>query len=53
MAISEVNPPDIKAENSFESTAVKTTQQSAKGEKNLVRYSVPAHSYTMLKATLA
>ncbi len=51
--VSEVNAPDIKAENSFESTAVKTIQRSAKVERNLVRYCVPAHSYTMLKATLA
>ena len=50
--ISEVNAPDIKAENSFESTSVKTVQRSAKAEKNLLRYSVPAHSYTMLKARL-
>jgi alpha-L-arabinofuranosidase len=51
--VSEVNAPDIKAENSFESTAVKTVPRSAKAEKNLLRYNVPAHSYTMLKATLA
>lgn len=42
-----MNAPDIKAENSFESTIVKTVQRSAKAEKNLLRYSVPAHSYTM------
>jgi alpha-N-arabinofuranosidase len=51
--IAEVNAPDIKAENSFESTIVKTAQRSAKAEKSLLRYSVPAHSYTMLKATLS
>jgi len=51
--VSEVNAPDIKAENSFESTTVKTVQRSAKAEKNLLHYSVPAHSYTMLKAALA
>ena len=51
--VSEVNAPDIKAENSFESTTVRTVQRSARAEKNLLRYSVPAHSYTMLKATLS
>lgn len=50
--IFEVNAADIKAENSFETTTVKTVQRSAKAEKNLLRYSVPAHSYTV-KATLA
>jgi predicted transcriptional regulator YdeE len=50
--ISEVNAADIKAENSFESSAVKAAQRSAKAEKNLLRYRVPAHSYTMLKAAL-
>lgn len=50
--IPEVNAPDIKAENSFDSTTVKTVRRSAKAEKNLLDYRVPAHSYTMLKATL-
>ena len=50
--IAEVNAPDIKAENGFESTTVKTVRRSAKAEKNLLHHSVPAHSYTMLKATL-
>jgi alpha-L-arabinofuranosidase len=51
--VSEVNAPDIKAENSFESTAVRTVQRSTRADKNLLRYTFPAHSYTMLKATLA
>ncbi|MBV8843168.1 MAG: alpha-N-arabinofuranosidase [Bryobacterales bacterium] len=51
--VSEVNAGDIKAENSFDSTAVKTVQRSTKAEKSLLRYSFPPHSYTMLKATLA
>jgi alpha-L-arabinofuranosidase len=50
--ISEVNASDIKAENSFESTAVKTAERSVPAEKNLLRYSFPPHSYTMLKTTV-
>jgi alpha-N-arabinofuranosidase len=51
--VSEVNAADIKAENTFESTVVRTVQRSAKADKNSLRYSFPAHSYTMLKAKLA
>ncbi len=50
---SEVNATDIKAENSFESTTVKTVSRGTRAEANLLRYSFPAHSYTMLKAKLA
>jgi alpha-L-arabinofuranosidase len=49
---SEVNAPDIKAENSFDSTVVKITQRLAKAEKSTLRYSFPPHSYTMLKTKL-
>ena len=51
--IFEVNAPDIKAENSFESTVVKTVQRSTRAEKNLLRYSFPPHSFTMLKTKIA
>jgi alpha-L-arabinofuranosidase len=51
--ISEVNAADVKTENSFEATNVKTLRRSVKAEKGLLRYSFPAHSYTMLKAKLA
>jgi len=51
--IAEVNGPDIKSENSFDSTTVKTTQRSGKADGRKFRYSFPAHSYTMLKAKLA
>lgn len=51
--VSEVNAAGIKDENSFESTAVKTVSRSARAESNVLRYSFPAHSYTMLKAKLA
>jgi alpha-N-arabinofuranosidase len=51
--VSEVNASDIKAENSFDSTAVKTVSRSAKAETKVLRYSFPAHSYTMLKVKIA
>jgi alpha-N-arabinofuranosidase len=50
--ISEVNGPDIKSENSFDTTTVKTTTRSARADGKKFRYSFPAHSYTMLKAKL-
>jgi len=50
--ITEVNGPDIKSENSFDSTTVKTAQRSAKADGHKFRHSFPAHSYTMLKAKL-
>jgi alpha-L-arabinofuranosidase len=53
VAVSEVNAADIKAENTFETTLVKTVQRSARADKNLFHYSFPAHSYTMLKMSLA
>jgi alpha-N-arabinofuranosidase len=51
--IQEVNAPGIKSENNFDSTTVKTTSKTAMAEKNRLRYTFPAHSYTMLKAKLA
>ncbi len=50
--VSEVNASEIKAENSFDSTEVKTVSRSTRAESNVLRYSFPAHSYTMLKAKL-
>jgi alpha-L-arabinofuranosidase len=50
--ISEVNASDIKAENSFESTLVKTVQRQARAEKNSLQYSFPPHSYTMVKTNI-
>ncbi len=49
----ELNAPDIKAGNNFDSTAVKSVRRDATAEKNSLHYSFPAHSYTMLKAKLA
>jgi alpha-L-arabinofuranosidase len=50
--VSELNAADIKAENGFDSTTVKAVTRSARPESNVLRYSFPAHSYTMLKAKL-
>lgn len=50
--ISEVNGPDIKAENDFKKTSVKTVESSITAEGNKFRYSFPAHSFTMLKVRL-
>jgi len=50
--VSEVNGPDIKAENDFGKTAVKTVTKSATADARRLRYRFPAHSYTMLKASL-
>jgi alpha-N-arabinofuranosidase len=51
--VSEVNGPDLKAENDFGKTTVKTVERSVTTNGRTLRYSFPAHSYTMLKAKLA
>jgi alpha-N-arabinofuranosidase len=51
--IFEVNGPDIKAENNFNSTLVKTTQKSVSGNGTILKYTFPAHYFTMLKGRLA
>ncbi|MGI9069783.1 MAG: alpha-N-arabinofuranosidase [Bryobacteraceae bacterium] len=48
----EVNGPDIKAENNFNSTLVKTTQKSVAANDTTLKYTFPAHSFTMLKGRL-
>jgi alpha-N-arabinofuranosidase len=53
VSVSEVNGPDIKAENDFGSTKVKTNQRTVKASGTSLTYSFPAHSYTMLKVKLA
>jgi alpha-L-arabinofuranosidase len=50
--VSEVNGPDIKAENDFDKNPVKTVQRTSSAEPRKLRYSFPAHSYTMLKVKL-
>jgi alpha-N-arabinofuranosidase len=48
----EVNGPDIKAENDFDSVKVRAVPRSASAQGNRLPYSFPPHSYTMLKARL-
>ncbi|MGH9835361.1 MAG: alpha-N-arabinofuranosidase, partial [Blastocatellia bacterium] len=52
ISVTEVNGPDIKAENDFGAPTVKTTTSSATADGRKLRYRFPAHSYTMLKAKL-
>lgn len=50
----EVNGPDIKAENDFNKTTVKTTRKaSVPATGKMLKYTCPAHSFTMLKGRLA
>ena len=53
VTLSEVNGPDIKAENDFGKTLVSAKTRSATASGNSLAVSFPAHSYTQLKATLA
>jgi alpha-L-arabinofuranosidase len=53
VAVSEVNGPDIKAENDFGKTVVKTVNKSASSDGHKLRYVFPAHSYTMLKTKVS
>jgi alpha-L-arabinofuranosidase len=50
--ISEVNGPDIKSQNDFGATTVKTMKGTQKAEGRKLTYSFPPHSYSMLKAKL-
>jgi alpha-L-arabinofuranosidase len=50
--VTEVNGPDIKAENDFGKTAVKPATRSATADGRKLRFSFAAHSYTMLKTRL-
>ena len=52
VAISEVNGPDIKSENDFGVTKVKTTQRTAGAQGRKFTQSFAPHSYTMLKVKL-
>jgi alpha-L-arabinofuranosidase len=51
--VSEVNGPDIKAENTFGSTKVQTARKTTEAKQGRLSYRFPPHSYTMLKGTLA
>lgn len=51
--VAEVNGPDIKSENNFNSSLVKTTRKTVQASGSRLRYQLPPHSYTMLKGKLA
>ena len=51
--IAQVTGPDIKAENDFQNTRVKTMQTSENASGRKLRYRFPAHSFTQLKGSLA
>jgi alpha-N-arabinofuranosidase len=51
--VSEVNGPDIKAENTFGSQKVGVRTSSTNVANNRLIYSFPPHSYTMLKGQLS
>ena len=53
LSVSEVNGPDIKAENDFGKTLVSTQTRSVNASGNSLVYSFPPHSSTMIKARLA
>src|SRR5690349_2699293 len=48
----EVNGPDVKAENNFDSVAVKPVPRPATAQGKTMHYSFPPHSYTMIRAKL-
>ncbi len=50
--VAEVNGPDIKSENNFGASPVKTTRKSVESSGARLRYEFPPHSYTMLKGKL-
>ena len=53
VSATEVNGPDLKSENDFGSTTVKSAERSANAQGNTLHVRVAPHSYTMLKARLA
>jgi len=50
--VTEVNGPDIKAENNFDSTTVQAVERSARAEGRRLHCRLSPHSYTMLKVKL-
>lgn len=51
--IYEVNGPDIKSQNDFNVTNVRSAMRNAKAESRRFTAALPAHSYSLLKAKLA
>ena len=50
--VTEVNGPDIKAENDFGKTLVAAKDKSVNASGNSLSYSFPPHSYTQIRARL-
>ena len=50
--VAEVNGPDIKGENDFNSIKVKTAERSVTVQGKKLTHSFAPHSYTMLKVKL-
>jgi len=50
--IAEVNGPNIKAQNDFGVTKVETKHKKFEANGNVMRYTLPPHSFTMLKGQL-
>ncbi len=51
--VAEVNGPEIKAQNNFGSTKVKTVTRTVTADGRRMVYRFPAHTFTMLKVKLA
>ena len=52
-AVTEVNGPDLKSENNFDSATVRPKESSVTAERNSLKLRLAPHSYTMLKGRLA
>ena len=50
--ITEVNGPDIKSENNFDTVNVKPAEHSTTAQGRTLQYRFPPHSYTMLRGKL-
>jgi len=53
VTVSEVNGPDIKAENDFGKTLVSARNSSVNANGASLSYTFPPHSYTQLRASVA
>ena len=53
LAVAEVNGPDIKAENDFGKTVVRTTSRSENAAGSTLNLTLPPHSYTQVRGQVA
>ncbi len=51
--VTEVNGPDIKAQNDFNQQTVRAVTKSVAAQGDSLHYSFPPHSYTMLKVRMS